>query len=119
MLQHSQIIYLNYCNSKSQNAYQSRSAGTIFDTGSKELSDFDIAISSPQILERAKELGLPTRSKGRRALLDAKALEKLGLDNLVESLSNRVGREVNFMVFDSIESALTKKDTFSIIPTLR
>jgi hypothetical protein len=101
-----------------------RSAGTIFDTGSNrrgspDLSDFDIAISSPQILEKAKKLGINTRSKGTRAILDAAALDKLGLADLVESLSNRVGREVHFMVFDSIENAVSKKDSFSIIPTIR
>ncbi|MEM9359906.1 MAG: hypothetical protein AAGB04_27290, partial [Pseudomonadota bacterium] len=54
---------------------------------------FDIAISSPQILAKAKELGIPTRGKGTRALLQEDALEELGLDHLVESLSGKSGRE--------------------------
>jgi len=96
-----------------------KSAGTIFDTGSSELSDLDIAISSRQILEKVKPLRIHTRGGGTRVLLSEDNLDDLRLANLVESLSNRVGRDVNFMVFDSTENALSKKDSFSIITRLK
>jgi RHS repeat-associated protein len=81
--------------------------GQPFDVG--RVSDFDVALASPKMLQKAKELGIPLRSKGvRTAPLKPIHLEKLGLTDLVSLLSSQARRPVNFMIFDSTATATAK-----------
>ncbi len=81
--------------------------GEAFDVG--RVSDFDIAISSPQLLQRAKAGGIPLRSQGGRTRpLNSIDLEKLGLSDLSRQLSQQANRPVNSMIFNSIETAIKK-----------
>ena len=78
--------------------------GAAFDVG--RLSDFDIALSSPQLLSRADALGIGLRSGGSRTgPLTAAQMQRLGLGDLATSLSSSAGRPVNFMIFDSVAGA--------------
>jgi filamentous hemagglutinin len=79
--------------------------GAAFDVG--RLSDFDIALASRTLLQRAKELGIELRSGGTRTgPLKAIDIERLGLTELRQQLSEQAGRPINFMIFDSVESAV-------------
>lgn len=86
---------------------------TPFDEG--RVSDFDIALASSELLEKAKKSGVSLRSRGSRtAPLNQKDLEKLGLKEMADDLSRKYGREVNFMIFDSIENAVEKAPSVKI-----
>ncbi|MBS9781300.1 MAG: hypothetical protein KGV56_02280, partial [Gammaproteobacteria bacterium] len=66
---------------------------TPFDEG--RVSDFDIALASSELLEKAKKSGVSLRSRGSRtAPLNQKDLEKLGLKEMADDLSRKYGREV-------------------------
>lgn len=81
--------------------------GAPFDEG--RVSDFDIALAGPSLLARAKELGIALRSGGARTEpLKLEHLEALGLLDLREQLSRWAGREVNFMIFGTVEDALNR-----------
>ena len=79
--------------------------GAPFDEG--RVSDFDIALSSPEMPERARELGIGLRSRGTRAgpRTDVQ-MAQLGIDDLTEELSMEAGSEFNFMIFDSTAEAV-------------
>ena len=87
-------------------------AGTPFDV--LKQSDFDIAISSKQLIAKAKELGIPLRGKGTRTRpLTRLDLEKLGLDSLPNALRRRIyrdanGRDINFIITDTLETAFSR-----------
>jgi hypothetical protein len=58
--------------------------GVAFDVG--RVSDFDIALASPDLLQRAKELGIELRSRGTRTgPLQPQDLIKLGLHDLARA----------------------------------
>jgi hypothetical protein len=81
--------------------------GAPFDVG--RVSDFDIALASPTLLQRAKELGVGLRGGGiRTGPLTDKQLEMLGLLDLAEELSRTAGRPVKFMIYESIEAAVKR-----------
>ncbi|TBU94778.1 hypothetical protein DNJ95_11180 [Stutzerimonas kirkiae] len=83
---------------------QSFRTGQAFDVG--RVSDFDIALASPELLQRAQSLGIGLRSGGARTgPLSARDLQALGLKDLASQLSSRAGREVNFMIYDSAATA--------------
>lgn len=99
---------------KVKNGNVTRSAGSIFDTG--KASEFDIALTSPRLIARAKEVGIPLIGKGTRTFeLDNRSLRKLGLFDLRQSLNAQANRPVNFVISDSVTTATNKKDAFSII----
>jgi RHS repeat-associated protein len=81
--------------------------GKPFDVG--RVSDYDIALASPSLLDRARELGIGLRSGGTRTgPLTAPELEQLGLSGVAGDLSQMAGRPVNFMVFQSAEVAMSR-----------
>jgi hypothetical protein len=87
--------------------------GVPFDVG--RASDFDVAIGSPSLFERAKSLGIGTRSKGiRTGQLTDKNLEDLGLTDLSQALKKQAGRTVNFMIYSSSSSASAHKASIPI-----
>jgi len=74
-----------------------------------QLSDFDLALAGDSIFERAVALGIKTRSQGTRTgPLTPENIAALGLSDFREALSIRAGREVNFMIFRSVDTALEK-----------
>jgi RHS repeat-associated protein len=81
--------------------------GAAFDVG--RVSDYDIALASPTLLQRASDAGIGLRSQGiRTGPLTPANLHRLGLADIASSLSNTAGREVNFMIYGSSEAALAR-----------
>lgn len=81
--------------------------GRTFDTG--RISDFDIALAGPDILARAKQLGIGLRSQGARTgPLNRSQIRQLGLGQLQSTLSQSAGRPVNFMIFRDARAVLTR-----------
>jgi hypothetical protein len=81
--------------------------GAPFDVG--RVSDFDVALADPQLLARARSLGIPLRSAGSRTgPLTTAHLHRLGLHDLARSLSARAGRDVNFMIYRSVDGATAR-----------
>ncbi len=61
-------------------------AGEAFDVG--RVSDFDVALASPELLQRAQSLGIGLRSGGTRTgPLSARDLQALGLKDLSSKMS--------------------------------
>jgi hypothetical protein len=93
-------------------------AGAPFDA--MIMSDFDIALVSPKLLARAKELGIPTRgaAKMRTGELWPGNLNALGIGDIRQVLSKTLyqqnGRKLNFMIFGSMEEALSRGPSIRI-----
>ncbi|MGY5135680.1 RHS repeat domain-containing protein, partial [Streptomyces nigrescens] len=83
--------------------------GRSFKTGNAfgPKSDFDVALVSSELLNRAKGAGVSLRSRGTRTgPLRPDDLRKLRLGDFREKMSESVGgREVNFMIYGSLEGA--------------
>lgn len=76
--------------------------GRAFDVG--RTSDFDLVIVSPRLIQVARERGVELRSSGARTgPLSEPQLETLGLGHTVRTLSERSGRDVNIMIYRSVE----------------
>jgi hypothetical protein len=89
--------------------------GVPFDVG--RVSDFDVGLASPKLLDRARAIGVALRSGGARtAPLTAQQLEALGLRQLADELALEAGRPVNFMVFESVDAATSKAPSI-IVPS--
>ncbi|WP_435240228.1 RHS repeat-associated core domain-containing protein, partial [Streptomyces sp. YPW6] len=72
-------------------------------------SDFDVALTGPQILARAKAAGVSLRSGGTRTgPLKGADLHKLGLNDVAASLSADAGRPVNFMIYGATDAATSR-----------
>jgi hypothetical protein len=73
-------------------------------------SDYDVALAGSDIFDRVKSLGVALRSRGTRTgpLKDPRILQQLGLSGLRQQLSEMAGRDVNFMIYDSLESATSR-----------
>ena len=81
--------------------------GVPFDVG--RVSDFDIALASPSLLQRAKELGIGLRSGGiRTGPLGLEDLQRLGLYDLARELTGLAGRDVHFMIYGTVEAAINR-----------
>ena len=71
-----------------------------FDQGRE--SDYDLAIGDPELLAKAKRLGIGMREGGIRSNpLTDDQLKDLGLNDLVDKLSRLAGRHVSIMLYDS------------------
>ena len=85
-------------------------AGTPFDVIKQ--SDFDVALVSPKMFAKAKELGIPLRGKTRTAPLRRGNLHQFDIadlpDELLRTLYKGDGRQINFMIFESMEEALKR-----------
>ena len=88
---------------RSYNKVRKDYSGGYFDTDPTDASDFDLALVSPTLIQKAKEEGIPLLPGGRRSyVLTAEDLEKLGFPGLDLELSKKVGdRTVSFMLYDS------------------
>lgn len=81
--------------------------GKEFDVGG--VSDFNIALANPELLQRAQSLGIGLRSCGTRTgPLSARDSRALGLKDLSSKLSVQAEREVNFMIYDSAATAASR-----------
>ena len=80
------------------------------------VSDFDIALASPALFERAKELGVVVRKNPTRtAPLRAKHLEQLGLLALRDALVQRAGRRpVAFMIYPDLGQTLARSPSIPV-----
>jgi filamentous hemagglutinin len=93
-------------------------AGTPFDA--MKMSDFDVALVSPKLLAKAKEIGIPTRgsAKMRTGELWPGNLHSLGIGDVRDVLSKTLyyhdGRKINFMIFGSLEEALSRGPSIRI-----
>jgi hypothetical protein len=86
--------------------------GKPFDVGRK--SDFDIALVSPSLFQRAKEMGIPLRGGGTRTSpIKTRDARRLGLDAIQQELSTKAGRETNFMIYRS-QDALNARGQHSM-----
>ncbi|MEU7059004.1 FG-GAP-like repeat-containing protein [Streptomyces sp. NPDC046197] len=83
--------------------------GEPFDEG--RTSDYDIALTGPNLLKRAKNSNIQLRSRGTRTgPLKDYQLRQMGLLNLANDLSASLGgREVKFMIYESTEAAIAQK----------
>ena len=78
-----------------------------FDVGRR--SDYDVALVSPTLMQRATELGIPLRGRGTRTRqLRSEELTDLGLQNLAANLGRHVERDVSFMIYYS-RHAVTRR----------
>jgi uncharacterized protein YukE len=81
--------------------------GKPFDVGRR--SDFDIALASPTLFERAEAAGVELRSRRTRtAPLGRADLERLGLFDLARRLSAGVERDVHFMIYPDRAGAVER-----------
>ncbi|MFI1256501.1 RHS repeat domain-containing protein [Streptomyces netropsis] len=86
---------------------RSYKSGQPFDSG--RVSDYDVALASPSMLQRAADAGISLRSGGTRTgPLKDRDLQKMGLTGLSNSLSRDAGRPVNFMVYGSAADAMSR-----------
>ena len=84
-----------------------------FDVG--RISDFDVALASPSLLQRAQELGIGLREGGiRTGPLTPEDLRRLGLNSLAQTMTAQAGRDVHFMIYGSAQSAVNGKPSLPI-----
>ena len=92
---------------------QSFRTGAAFDVGRE--SDFDIALASPRLLDRARELGIGLRSGGTRTgPLTASQMQRLGLGDLATTLGTTAGRPIHFMIFASAAGATARGPSIEV-----
>ncbi|WP_425557438.1 polymorphic toxin-type HINT domain-containing protein [Deinococcus aluminii] len=88
-------------------AGRSATNGAAFDVG--RVSDFDLAVVNPNMLQKLADAGYRVKANGGAVgPLTAEQVEFLGLTRMQQALSSRMGREVNFMVYGSSEVARVK-----------
>ena len=81
--------------------------GEAFDVGRR--SDYDVALASPTLMQRATQLGIPLREgRARTGPLSRGDLDHLGLGELAVNLRDQMDRPVNFMVYNS-RQAVTRR----------
>jgi hypothetical protein len=87
--------------------------GAPFDEG--RVSDYDIAISGDSVNQAAHENGVQFRGDGvSTGPLSERDLDRLGLDGILDDASAETGREVNIMIFRTIEEAAGRKPTIRV-----
>ncbi|PIT13864.1 RHS repeat domain-containing protein [Snodgrassella alvi] len=76
------------------------STGQPFDVG--RVSDFDVAISHPELYQKAEYLGIGKGGRTGPINMGSDTAKKLGIDNILQRLSRISGdRPVNAMIFKS------------------
>ncbi len=91
--------------------------GEPFDVG--RVSDFDIALGSPELLEAAKDAGVSLRSRRTRTgpiKPDTEYAKALGINDLLNQLSEQAGREVSFMIYRDVNDAIKRTGSGIIVP---
>jgi filamentous hemagglutinin len=86
-----------------------------FDEG--RVSDYDVALVSPALLQRAAALGLDLRTgRTRTGPLSEWQLRQLGLGGLAARLSSLTGRAVHFMIYQSFSGLLEREPLAIRVP---
>ncbi len=81
-------------------------------------SDFDLAVVSSKLLEKAKRMRIYTRNRGERTVkLSDTSLRKLGLRSLVKELSQKMKRDVTLMIYSSEERIAVRDGTYVKFPS--
>lgn len=81
--------------------------GVPFDV--RRTSDYDVALVSPTLMQRAIELGIPVRGGGTRTEpIRGRRLEELGLANVRDALREQEGRPVSFMIYSSRHAVMRR-----------
>jgi hypothetical protein len=76
--------------------------GELFDSGRR--SDYDFAIVSPRLFQRAAEAGIALRGGNTRTgVLRESALKDLGLNNVLVQFRQHTGRDVSIVLYRSRE----------------
>ena len=89
--------------------------GLPFDEG--RVSDYDVALAGSDIFAAARQSGVKARGSGiRTGPLHAKTVAKLGLRQLQRNLSAQSGRPTKFMIYRSVEEAMSDKPSIRITP---
>jgi hypothetical protein len=80
-------------------------------------SDYDIAVGGQRLFDRARAIGIPLRSRGTRtAPLSPREVRELGLEDMHAHLERLAGRDVHFMIFQSIDRAMARGPSVPAIP---
>jgi filamentous hemagglutinin len=88
-------------------------SGAPFDVG--RVSDYDVALAGRGIFGAAENAGISLRAGGTRTgPLSPDDLDALGLTNLSERLSKFAGRDVHFMIFDSLGNAVGRSPSIVV-----
>ena len=91
--------------------------GRPFDADPAHRSDFDVAIVSPMLAQRAQDLGVRFREGGSRTgPLSERQMRDLGLVDIWRQSEREAGRDVSFMVYQSIDS-VTRRGPSRPIPS--
>jgi HK97 family phage portal protein len=82
--------------------------GSPFDQG--RTSDYDFAVASPTLIERARQLGLPLRGGGTRTepIDDPSTFNALGLGDVMMNLRQQSGRDVSIVIFSSRDALVRR-----------
>ena len=89
---------------------RSAESGEAFDRG--RLSDLDVAVASPTLLERAREIGVDIRGSGANTRpLTVEQIKELGLSEMHARLRRLAERPVGLMIFGSHAEAAAKGAT--------
>jgi len=88
--------------------------GRPFDRGPNP-SDLDIAIVSQTLVRRAEELRVPLMGQGRTVAIKRRQLDALGLTSQARRLSDAQGRDVNFMIYRSLD-VIKRRGPYRSIP---
>jgi hypothetical protein len=79
------------------------------------LSDFDIGLASPSLLDKAKALGIPRRSRGMRTgPLNTDQLKALGLSDVASQMSSIACRLVKIMIYGTVEAATNRSPSILV-----
>lgn len=88
--------------------------GEAFDVGRR--SDFDLAIVSPKLFQRAREAGIELRGgETRTRELNPMDMKSLGLDEFAAALALKSRRDTTLMIYSS-ESAIQVRGPYLPVP---
>jgi DNA polymerase/3'-5' exonuclease PolX len=83
-----------------------------FDVGRK--SDFDLAVSGTSLFEKAEKLGLTKGNRTRSINLGSDEAKLLGINAVLDKASKLKSRDVNIMIFKSVDDIKKKGKSFRV-----
>ena len=88
-------------------------AGRAFDVGRK--SDFDVALTGDDIWNKAESLGITSTTKSSVIKSGSDEAINLGIDDLLNQVSNKFGRPVDVMIFKNVEEVKRKGASIRLV----